>query len=154
MYAAGVKILPSICFEITFPDLMRSADQSIGMLLTVTNDAWFGKSSAQAQHLQMAQMRAAEFNRPVLFVGNDGITAIIASNGTIAAMAPDHQAAVLTGRVQPMNGLTPWMYFGSDVTLFMLLGMLYLARRAKLAATKTDKLSANEIEQSQGLAKS
>ena len=153
IHVKGIKILPSICFEITFPDLMRSHDQSIGMLLTITNDAWFGRSSAQAQHLQMAQMRAAEFNRPVLFVSNDGITAIIASNGTIAASIPDHETAVLKGTVQPMVGLTPWMYFGSDATLFILLCMLFIANRMQHAAAKAIKLS-TKIEQSQGLASS
>src|SRR5690606_35402313 len=87
----GIKVLPSICYEIAFPDLIRMNDKDIGILLTVTNDAWFGKSSAQAQHLQMAQMRALEFKRPLLFVGNDGITAIISANGNIVSAAPTHQ---------------------------------------------------------------
>lgn len=153
LHVKQLKILPSICFEITFPDLMRSTDPSIDMLLTITNDAWFGDSSARAQHLQMAAMRALEFNRPVLFVSNDGITATIDHKGNINARAPTNQATVLNTTVQPMNGLTPWMFFGSETTLFILLCMFNVAARqqkyARIAATKN--LSANEIKQSQGL---
>ena len=53
------------------------------MLLTVSNDAWFGHSIAQAQHLEIAQMRALEFQRPLLFVSNNGITAIVNEKGEL-----------------------------------------------------------------------
>lgn len=145
----NVKILPSICFEITVPELMRTSDESIGVLLTVTNDAWFGKSIAQAQHLQMGEMRALEFKRPVLFVSNDGITAIIGPDGNIVDAAPTHQIAVLNGNVQPRNGLTPWTFFGADPLLSLLLTLIFLARRAqileqqKIIATTPSVLSAS-----------
>jgi apolipoprotein N-acyltransferase len=125
----GVKILPSICFEITVPELMHTNDESIGVLLTITNDAWFGKSIAQAQHLQMAMMRALELKRPALFVSNDGITAIIGPDGNIQAEAPTHEPYVLNGMVQPRAGLTPWMLFSSFILLNVMITFLYLARR-------------------------
>ncbi len=127
-----VKILPSICIEITVPELMRNSDESIGILLTVTNDAWFGESIAQAQHLQMAKMRALEFKRPLLFASNDGITAIINANGEIEAMIPAHEIGVLNGSVQPRNGLTPWTFFGPNILFTFMLSLLYLARRSVL----------------------
>lgn len=139
LMVGGMKILPSICYEIGFPDLIRAYDPSIGFLLTLTNDAWFGKSNAQAQHLQMAAMRALEFGRPVLFVSNDGITAIIGPDGKIEAQAPPHQTFVLTSTVQPMFGITPWMRNGTDPVLFTLLFLIGIAIRAnrKVASTKT-----------------
>src|SRR5205085_8341288 len=109
-----ITILPSLCYEIGFPDLIRSNDRSINLLLTLTNDAWFGDSYAQAQHLQMAEMRAIEFERPALFVSNDGITAIIGPDGKIDAAAPTRIPYVLNGVVQPVIGLTPWMRNGID----------------------------------------
>lgn len=148
LHVNGITILPSICFEITFPDLMRSNDSSIDMLLTITNDAWFGDSSAQAQHLQMAAMRAIEFNRPVLFASNDGITAIIDNHGMVTSSAPTHEATVLKANIQPMTGLTPWMYVGSDSVLFILLCMLFAATRSQKsarAAIELKNLSTNEI---------
>lgn len=125
----SIKILPSICYEIAFPDLIWVADPTISFLLTVTNDAWFGKSSAQAQHLQMAAMRAIEFNRPVLMVSNDGITASIAPDGTIQEAAPTHEAYVLNTTVQPRYGMTPWMRNGSDPILFILVLFLSYTKR-------------------------
>jgi apolipoprotein N-acyltransferase len=121
------KILTSICYEIAFPDLIRLNDPTVGMLLTVTNDAWFGASNAQAQHLQMAAMRALEFQRPVVFVSNDGITAIISPDGQIQASIPAHTAAVLTSTVRPKIGLTPWMRTGSDTVLLLTIALLLVA---------------------------
>lgn len=138
-----MKILTSICFEIAFPELIHFDDETVGMLLTVTNDAWFGKSSAQAQHLQMAMMRALELRRPVLMIGNDGITAIIDAFGRVDAMAPSYQASVLTGKVQPTIGKTPWMRFAMDPVLFICILMLSFGIRAKILANRSLKLEAD-----------
>lgn len=131
----NVKISSFICYEIAFPELVRSIDKSIGVLLTVTNDAWFGESAAQAQHLQMAEMRAMEMGRPVLFVSNNGVTAIIGPDGKIESAAPPLQTFVLNGNVQPTYGLTPWMRNGMDPILFILLSFLFTAIRSKTMAT-------------------
>ncbi len=125
----NTKVLPSICYEIGFPELSRTQDSSIGFLLTVTNDAWFGESNAQAQHLQMAQMRAQELARPLLFVSNDGITAIIGPDGRVVSSLPPRKVTVLTGTVQPMVGTTPWMFNGSDPILFIIIFSVVLAIR-------------------------
>lgn len=125
----NIKVLTSICYEIAFPELMHTNDKNIGMLITVTNDAWFGKSAAQAQHLQMAAMRAIELSRPVLLVSNDGITAIIGPTGNIEAAAPPYQYFVLNGTVQPTIGLTPWMRNGMDPLLVLMLIFLFLTKR-------------------------
>lgn len=130
MNLGDVKILPSICYEITYPDLTRTTDPSVNVILTVTNDAWFGESSAQAQHLQMAAMRSIEMARPGLFVSNDGITAIINSNGMIESMAPPRTRFVLQGKIQPLQGLTPWMRNGSDPVLVILLVLLFASKRS------------------------
>jgi apolipoprotein N-acyltransferase len=139
-----IRILPSICYEIAYPDLMRTLDRNISFLLTITNDAWFGKSNAQAQHLQMAKMRAIEMGRSVVFVSNDGITAIIGPDGKIESMAPPHTTYVLIGKVAPMEGLTPWMRYGSDPTLvlliFLLLYALQTMKEEKRLLEKNDAL--------------
>lgn len=133
----NTKILPSICYEIAFPALTRSDDKSIGMLLVVTNDAWFGESSAEPQHLQMAAMRALEFGKPLLFASNDGITAIINQHGQIEKAIPQREAAVLNGTIQPMYGVTPWLTNGTDPIIIILICLLIAAVRAnKLQATQ------------------
>src|SRR3990167_10379731 len=78
--------------------------------------------------LQMAEMRALEFGRSVVFVGNDGITAIIGPDGNIEESVPPHEMAVLSGTVERMGGSTPWMRTGMDPILFIML-CLFLAAR-------------------------
>ncbi len=132
----GVKILTTICYEIAFPELLFPRSPRIGFLLTLTNDAWFGDSSAQAQHLQMAQMRAIEWQRPLVFASNDGITAIIDANGRIQTAAPPHEIFVLNGTVQPMQGVTPWMKNGIDPVLLILVLLLVAARKRMRISNK------------------
>jgi apolipoprotein N-acyltransferase len=140
---AGTKILPSICFEITVPELMLTKDESIGVILTITNDAWFGKSLAQAQHLEMAAMRGIELQRPTLFGSNDGLTAILGPDGKTQAIAPAHEMTVLNSTVQPRGGYTPWMYFGASNLLTLLLTFIYLARRPAMMRQWKDHKAKN-----------
>lgn len=127
-----IKILPSICYEIAYPDFTRSTDPTINFILTVTNDAWFGDSSAKAQHLQMATMRSLEMARPGMFVSNDGITATISPKGMLEDTAPLHQGAVLTTSLYPYHGLTPWMRNGIDPLLAIILFMLVAVKRSEM----------------------
>lgn len=142
MHVAGLNIDASICYEIAFPELIRTNNRDVNLLLTVTNDAWFGHSTAQAQHLQMASMRAIELARPLLFVSNDGITAVINPNGLIEAAAPAHVPAILKADVQPRVGLTPWMKNGTDPILVLLLFFLYLAKRYSAPLNTTAAMAA------------
>lgn len=138
----NAKILTSICYEIGYPELSNSNDKTISFILTVTNDAWFGDSNAEPQHLQMAQMRAIELQRPVVFVSNDGITSIIDENGKIESALPQYKVGVLNGSVQPRYGLTPWMRNGLDPLLFILICLLFTAVRANLKQKKTTQHTA------------
>lgn len=145
----GTTIFMSICYEIAYPELSKVANPVYGLLLTVTNDAWFGNSIAQAQHLQMAQMRAVELRRPLLFVTNDGITAIVGPNGRIESSIPPHQISVLTSTVQPMLGLTPWMRHGMDPILGIIIGFFaaakLLRRKYKLTPMTPEAISHPEL---------
>lgn len=120
----GVKIATFICYEIAYPELVVAQEGNIGILLTVSNDAWFGDSIASAQHLAIAQMRALEMGRPLLFVSNTGMTAIIKPNGMLQSVAPKNTINVLTGTVQPMQGKTPWQRRSTDTILILLLLLL------------------------------
>lgn len=125
----GLKFDVNICYEVAYPELIRTPDRNINFILTSSNDAWFGHSSAQAQHLQMAAMRAIELARPLLFVSNDGITAYINEKGIIESAAPTHTPTVLTVNVTPRVGLTPWMRNSTDPLLVIMLIMLFLSKR-------------------------
>ncbi len=129
MQIDDIKISTFICYEIAFPQLVRTPDENISLLLTVSDDAWFGRSIAQAQHLEIAQMRALEMGRPVLFVSNNGLTAIINAKGNIQSIAPPFQEYVLTDTVQPMRGKTPWQRVGMDPILLILIFSILIAIR-------------------------
>lgn len=141
MQLGNIRILPSICYEIAYPGITRTEDPRTNIILTITNDAWFGESTAQAQHLQMAAMRSIEMAKPGLFVSNDGITAIIGPTGLIVAEAPAHVSHTLTGSVQPYFGLTPWMRNGIDPVLVLMIVLLALAYRASKKATPNKQKS-------------
>ena len=113
LVANGFHLLPAICFEIAFPEqIAANFTDNTQLLLTVSNDAWFGDSIGPHQHLQLAQMRAREFGRPVLRATNNGITATITADGTISAIAAQFTETVLTDRITLVQGNTPYSHFG------------------------------------------
>lgn len=88
-----------ICYEAIFPQLVRRlAQDAPAVLVNISDDAWYGDSSAAAQHLSMASMRAIENHRYLLRATNDGITAVVDPNGRILARLPRHQEATLASR--------------------------------------------------------
>ncbi len=123
------KIAAFICYEIAYPEQVRMRDGNIDIILTVSNDAWFGHSIAQAQHVEMAEMRALEMGRPVLFASNDGITAVIDARGKIQSDAPQHEAYVLTDDVQTTEGKTPWQRWGMVPIALLFFIFLLIALR-------------------------
>lgn len=103
-----LKLAPAICYEIAYPDLVARQARSSGVVLTVSNDAWFNHTIAPKQHLQMAQLRAREVGKPVIRATNNGISALIGRRGELLAEAPQYQFATLSGSVQPRSGTTPF----------------------------------------------
>ncbi|MBY4676226.1 apolipoprotein N-acyltransferase [Marinobacterium arenosum] len=108
----GYRLASAICYEIAYPELVRHAARDSELLLTVSNDTWFGHSIAPDQHMQIARMRALENGRWLLRGTNNGITALVAPDGKIVEQAPRYQSAVLRGEVQPMQGETPYQRVG------------------------------------------
>ena len=73
-----------ICYEVIFPDLAQTqVEQGAGMLINLSNDAWFGRSSGPFQHLHQAVLRAVEQQRYLLRATNTGISAIIDPRGRL-----------------------------------------------------------------------
>ena len=87
-----------ICYESIFPQLVRRLTPAgPSVLVTISDDAWYGDSSAAYQHLEMARFRAIENHRFLLRSTNDGVTAVIDPYGRILATMPRHRAMALAG---------------------------------------------------------
>ncbi len=103
-------IAGNICYEIAYAGLVAKQARHAQLLVTVSNDTWFGDTWAPWQHLQMAQMRALENGRPVARSTNSGVSALIDHQGNIVQMAPMFAQAELTGTLQLRHGRTPFSY--------------------------------------------
>ncbi|QEW05441.1 apolipoprotein N-acyltransferase [Nitrincola iocasae] len=101
-----------ICYEIAYPELTRRSAMNSDLILTVSNDAWFGDSLAAEQHLQIARMRALENGRWVIRGTNDGITAVIAPDGGLNQRLSRKQPGVLSASIPSMQGQTPYQKVG------------------------------------------
>ena len=111
--AKGYKIAPYICYEVVYPEFATELAAQSDILLTISNDTWFGTSIGPMQHLQMAQMRALEAGRWMIRATNNGVSALIDPKGMITHTVPQFQQAVLHGTVVPMQGLTPYLRWQS-----------------------------------------
>ena len=90
----GHRLGTFICYEAVFPHEVRQfAKAGAQLLVNISNDGYFGHSSAREQHLEIARMRAVENRRWLLCVTNDGITAVIDPGGRIALRLPLYQLA-------------------------------------------------------------
>jgi apolipoprotein N-acyltransferase len=138
--AAGQKLGITICYEDAYASDQLAVLKDATLLVNVTNDAWFGDSTAAHQHLQISRMRALEAGRTMLRAANDGISAIIGPDGRVTATLPRFQPGVLTGSVQPRIGLTPYARFGNwpviVFSLAILLGGLALGVATALRSAR------------------
>ncbi len=107
--ADGARLGVSICFEIVFPEqvaarVRRGAD----LLVTITNDSWYGRTWAPHQHLRPARFRAAENGRPLVRAAITGISAVIDRRGQVLAATGIDEATVMQARIGPLGGTTPF----------------------------------------------
>ncbi|MBK1873432.1 MULTISPECIES: apolipoprotein N-acyltransferase [unclassified Marinobacter] len=126
--ANGTKVMPFICYEVAYPDFLARNAVNSDLLLTISNDGWFGDSVGPLQHLQIARMRALETGRYMIRGTNNGVTAIIDNKGQITARIPQFERAVLTGEVFKASGSTPYMVAASWPVLTLALILIVFVR--------------------------
>ncbi len=125
--AHDFRLSPFICYEIVYPELVRKFAQQADLMITISNDSWFGSSIGPLQHLQMARMRALENGRYLIRGTNNGISAIINERGTVLTQSPQFERLNLTGEAQVMLGATPYSRIGSlpvIVLCWLMLGLV------------------------------
>ena len=112
--ANGFNLLPAICFEIVFADLVRgNYKTNSDILFTVSNDAWFGQSIGPLQHMQIARMRALELQRPLVRVTNNGVSAVYDPLSNTQQTMPQFEAAVLKADVKLIQGNSVYSQYGN-----------------------------------------
>ncbi len=112
LVAQGHNIAVAICYEIVYPELVREAARTADLLLTISNDTWFGRSSGPLQHMHIARIRALEHGRYLLRGTNNGVTAIVDERGRILDQLPRFTADVLVGEARLFTGRTPFSRYG------------------------------------------
>ena len=145
LQAGTIAIGPMICFESIFPGIAwQMGDKRAQVLVIITNDAWFGRTAAAAQHQQMAVLRAVETGRWVLRGAGTGISSIIAPTGKVVAKAGLYQQAVLSAEIKLATG-TPsaprlgavfsWLMVGLSIA-FLILPVALPRSRGKAPAAR------------------
>ena len=109
----GQPVGAAICYEIIYPGLVRGfVTRGSKLLVTVTNDAWYGRSSAPHQHFQQASMRAIEQGRFLVRAANTGISGVVDPYGRVLASTPLFAPRVVTADVRLLEGRTVYSRTG------------------------------------------
>lgn len=121
---AGNRLGILICYESIFPEISREyRNAGAGLLVNITNDAWFDRSSAPYQHLSMAALRAVENRVYIARAANTGISAIISPTGQIVCSTGLFEPARLDGSIRFMDVKTLYSTLG-DWPVLLICGLM------------------------------
>jgi apolipoprotein N-acyltransferase len=124
--AEGHMISTAICYEVTFPPLAREAvREGSELLTTITNDAWYGESSAAFQHFEMAAMRAIEQGRYMARAANTGISGIIDPYGRVLIRTNLFETAAVVGEARFVQSRTVYATIG-DLAAYLSVAIVVL----------------------------
>lgn len=143
--AAGLTLLPwdreklgmAICYEVVYPaEVAELARRGASVLVTITNDAWYGDTWAPWQHYRAARFRAAENRRPLLRAAITGVSAVVGADGSVWSELGVFKEGVIRARVLGRDGLTPYAKHPSLVpalasAVSAIAFALYFARKEK-----------------------
>jgi apolipoprotein N-acyltransferase len=135
MPVAGRQISTAICYEVVYPDLARKAVEGGSQLLTtITNDAWYGHSSAPWQHFEQASLRAIEQGRYLARSANTGVSGIVDPYGRVVVRSKLFERTVLVGEARFLTDRTIYSRTGdvfADACALLVAGALVASRRRK-----------------------
>ncbi len=124
---SGEEFGVAICYEIIFPGLNRKFFKDGGsFLVTVTNDAWFGKTPGPFQHFSMSVFRAIENRKPVVRAANTGVSGFIDSSGHILDVTPIFQTSVLSKTIKTDYSRSFYSRFGDLVPYFCIIISIFI----------------------------
>lgn len=135
------RLSTAICYEVVYPDLIAAFVRGGSQLLTtITNDAWYGYSSAPYQHFWQASVRAVEQGRYLVRAANTGISGIVDPYGRVVAMTPIFEEQVLVGDVRYLDDRTIYARTGDAFAYACALATLlawFVARPRATGATRS-----------------
>ena len=110
------QVNTAICYEVVYPSLIREAVLNGSQLLTtITNDGWYGYSSAPYQHFELASMRAIEQGRYLARAANTGISGIVDPYGRVVQQSAIFEEIGLVGEARVLTGRTIYAQIGDVV---------------------------------------
>ena len=114
----GQRLLPQICYEDLFGEevarYFAKPDEAPTVLVNMSNLAWFGETTAIAQHVAISSMRAMEFQRPIVRATNTGLTGLVDAKGLVTASLPPYTRGTLDIEFEGRSGLTPYAQWTSQ----------------------------------------
>lgn len=114
-----------ICYELAYPQLFINQLATSNLLVSISDDGWFGHSLAIYQQQQIAQTFSALTGRYQIVANNNGLSSIIDEKGNIIKSLPAFQSGILQGNFHYTHGVTPWLLHG-DKPLFRICGLILL----------------------------
>ncbi len=137
-----LKFATLICYEGIFPEIAREFEKrGAEIFVIITNDAWYGRTAAPEQHLQIAAFRAIENRRMILRAANSGYSAVIDPLGRFRRRTGLFQSDVILADAAGYDGRTPYSYLGEWLNIVLIGGTLPLAfkKGAKGSRRKVSK---------------
>jgi apolipoprotein N-acyltransferase len=136
----SIGLGPLICYEGIFPDFVRGFVRAgADVLVNISNDAWYGRTSAPYQHLMMSAMRAIENRVPLVRSTNTGISAVVDPIGRIRSQTALFEEAFFVESVAIVDGGSVYTRIGDVFVYLSIAGMLVLAYlRYRLGAVRLD----------------
>lgn len=127
-----LNILPAICYEVAYTSLFHKflnniKNQKVSVILTISNDAWFGKSWGPHQHFQIARARAIEFGLPLLRATNTGITSVVDYQGQVSEAIPQFKQQVLVSKVDLESRSSLFAKWSAVGVFALLILLLFIA---------------------------
>ena len=128
-----LNILPLICYEIIFPDLIQKSDEQTNLIVNISEDAWFGKSIGPDQHFVKSIFRAIESNTFLLRSANGGVSAIIDNKGNIIKKLNRNEAGSIEYEVPLIksNKTKNDLIFFILLITYLLIFLIYKKKNAK-----------------------
>ncbi len=133
---AGLELGPTVCYEVAYGGYMLRMLPKANVLVNVSDDAWFGNTSARYQQFQMAQMRTQEEGRYMIVSTDNGVSGVIGPRGQVLAEAPILRPYVLRSTVTPLQGMTLFARLGNGLAVTLAALALAAASALRLAGNR------------------